>query len=90
MGKRIQQRRDTEENWTAANPVLADGEFGWERDFNRLKIGDGVTHWLDLPYVNSSMTQSSDEPLDPEPGDLWLDGNLIMYIWSGMAWIQIP
>lgn len=42
---RMQQRRDTAANWTAANPVLADGEIGLESDTGALKIGDGSTAW---------------------------------------------
>lgn len=50
MAKRIQSRRDTAANWTASNPTLADGEFGYEKDTKRLKIGDGVTAWNALAY----------------------------------------
>ncbi len=46
----IQQRRDTAANWTAANPVLANGEFGYETDTGKLKVGDGATAWNALPY----------------------------------------
>lgn len=46
----IQLRRDIASNWTAANPLLAQGEVGFELDTYRLKIGDGVTHWNSLAY----------------------------------------
>lgn len=46
----IKIRRDTAANWTAANPVLADGEFGFEHDTRRLKIGDGTSAWAALGY----------------------------------------
>ena len=39
------QRRDTASNWTSNNPTLLDGEFGWETDTKKLKIGDGSTAW---------------------------------------------
>ena len=39
------QRRDTAANWTAVNPVLLSGEWGFETDTRKLKIGDGVTAW---------------------------------------------
>lgn len=51
MADRIQLRRDTAANWTAANPVLADGEIGLERGNEYWKVGDGVTAWNSLPYV---------------------------------------
>jgi hypothetical protein len=46
----IQFRRDTSVTWTFANPVLASGEMGIELDTKQFKIGDGRTHWRDLPY----------------------------------------
>ncbi len=49
----IQQRRDTAANWTAANPVLANGEFGYETDTGKLKVGDGATAWNALPYFTA-------------------------------------
>ena len=58
MAKRIQIRRDTAANWTAANPVLAQAEIGIELDglgtpLVLQKIGNGVTAWNDLPYQES-------------------------------------
>lgn len=56
MATRMQQRRGTAAEWAAANPVLADGELGYERDTKIIKIGDGVTPWLDLDtqHLNKS------------------------------------
>ena len=53
-GKRIQLRRDTAILWTQANPYLLEGEFGWESDTNRYKIGNGINLWNDLPYASDS------------------------------------
>jgi hypothetical protein len=54
MATRMQQRRGTAAQWTSTNsgngPVLNAGEIGFEIDNNRFKIGDGVNHWVDLPY----------------------------------------
>jgi lysophospholipase L1-like esterase len=50
MANRIQYRRDTAANWTAANPVLALGEPAWETDTKKRKIGDGATAWNSLGY----------------------------------------
>lgn len=44
-------RRGLEEAWLRNNPVLATGEPGFVIDKNILKIGDGVTHWKDLPSI---------------------------------------
>lgn len=50
MATRMQQRRGTAEQWTAANPVLAAGEFGFETDTSKFKVGDGVNAWGLLEY----------------------------------------
>lgn len=52
MATKIQFRRDTAANWTAANPVLYSGEIGYVIDNNRFKIGDGVTEWNSMDYWN--------------------------------------
>lgn len=43
--------RGTAAQWTEENPVLYKGEPGYEDDTRAMKVGDGVTHWVDLPYV---------------------------------------
>jgi hypothetical protein len=48
---RTRQRRGTAAQWTAANPILEDGEIGFESDTTNLKIGDGLTRWVNLSYV---------------------------------------
>lgn len=47
---RIQLRRGLAADWTTANPVLADGEQGYETDTHKIKVGDGTTSWTALPY----------------------------------------
>ena len=55
MPVQIKWRRDTAANWTSNNPVLAQGEPGFETDTAKFKIGDGSTAWNSLGYA-SSMT----------------------------------
>jgi hypothetical protein len=45
----IEIRRDTATNWTSVDPILAEGEPGYETDTGVLKIGDGSTAWSSLP-----------------------------------------
>jgi hypothetical protein len=47
----IQIRRGTASQWTSANPTLAAGEWGFETDTKKGKIGDGTTAWNSLAYV---------------------------------------
>lgn len=49
MANQIQLRRGTLATWTAANPILALGEIGYETDTQRFRIGDGATQFLTLP-----------------------------------------
>ena len=50
MADVIQIRRDTAALWTNSNPTLASGEFGYETDTTKIKIGDGSTAWTSLGY----------------------------------------
>jgi hypothetical protein len=50
VAKRLQLRHDTAMRWTMANPKLLAGEIGLETDTNRMKIGNGLLNWNDLPY----------------------------------------
>lgn len=50
MAVRIQFRRGTAAEWTAANPTLAAGELGYEVDTAQIKIGNGTSTWTSLPY----------------------------------------
>lgn len=44
-------RRGQSADWTSVNPLLADGEPGFELDTGKLKIGNGSTNWNDLAYI---------------------------------------
>jgi Major tropism determinant N-terminal domain len=47
----FQFRRGTAAQWTSANPTLAAGEFGYETDTGKAKIGNGTTAWTSLSYA---------------------------------------
>ena len=50
MTVKIQVRRGTAAQWTTADPVLSQGEIGFETNTNKFKIGDGSTNWSGLTY----------------------------------------
>jgi len=54
MATAIKNRRDTAANWTAINPIPLEGQLCIENDAGafRLKVGDGVTPWNDLDYLD--------------------------------------
>lgn len=58
---KIRPRSGTAAQWTSANPILAEREIGFEYPAGglgtgrvKMKMGDGSTHWNDLPYATVS------------------------------------
>ena len=49
----FQLKRGTAQRWIEVNPILKQGEPGFEYDTGKLKIGDGIRHWLELDYINN-------------------------------------
>lgn len=49
-----QFKRGTAQRWLEVNPVLRQGEPGFEYDTGKLKIGDGFTPWASLPYIGGN------------------------------------
>jgi Major tropism determinant N-terminal domain len=49
--RRIRLRRAWTEDWERVNPILDDGEPGYDKTQNMLKIGDGYTPWTALKYL---------------------------------------
>ena len=43
--------------WADKNPLLQRGEIGYEVDTHKVKVGDGVTYWNDLPYTYDEVGQ---------------------------------
>lgn len=54
----IQVRRGTASQWTSANTTLASGEWGFESDTGKVKIGDGSTAWNSLGYTGAGSVTS--------------------------------
>jgi hypothetical protein len=50
----IQNKRGTAATLASVNPILAAGEIVFEIDTQRFKVGDGVTAWNTLVYVNTA------------------------------------
>lgn len=59
---RIQIRRGTAAQWTAANPTLFEGELAYEVDTFKVKIGNGITAWNSLSYVSLDWATLSGKP----------------------------
>lgn len=54
----IQVRRGTASQWTSTNPTLASGEWGYETDTGKVKIGNGTSGWTSLGYTGSGTVTS--------------------------------
>ena len=39
----------------AQNLILGPGEPGFELDTGKLKVGNGITTWNELPYINDNI-----------------------------------
>lgn len=57
MAERLRPRRDIAASYTASNLVLRVGEFAYETDTSRLKVGDGGTPWNSLLYFGQTSPQ---------------------------------
>lgn len=55
--------RKTSSQWSTENPVLLDGELGYDTTSKRYKIGDGVNNWNKLQYEIDTGVLSSGQQL---------------------------
>lgn len=98
-------RRDTLSNWTAINPILAEGEWGvvtpdtgTGKGKVKIKIGDGVTAFINLPYayneaeIDISILESTFEDwttTTPVPSPEVALANIISGANNGSLWSNI-
>ena len=54
MSVRIQMRRGTTSEWNSADPILNEGEIGYNSTLASFKIGDGETVWSELDYYQAA------------------------------------
>jgi hypothetical protein len=64
MAVKLQLRRDTTANWSASNPILAEGEVGIDTTVKLAKIGDGTTAWNSLAFGFGDSNVQSDDIID--------------------------
>jgi hypothetical protein len=92
MAYRIQFRRDTSANWTTNNPILLQGEFGYELDTGLAKIGDGQTAWSSLEYFGGTGPTGSAGPVGPtgSSGVTGPMGSTDVYILGSTGYVFSP
>ena len=72
MNIRMAQVSKTKSEFEQLNPILLKGEIAWESDTSKMKVGDGVTAYVTLPYlidvVNDLTTGGTNVALSAEQG----------------------
>lgn len=77
----VKNRTDTAANWTQKNPVLAEGEIivvQTSAGETRLKIGDGVKTFTQLPYIDEQIYNNVVTSVNGETGDITLPGDFVI------------
>jgi hypothetical protein len=92
---RIVLRQDTAENWTENDPILLSGEFGFETDTNKLKLGNGRGKWTELSYFQPGPTGATGPTWSSAPatagstgstGDLAYDSDYLYVAVGANTW----
>lgn len=89
----VKNRTDTAANWTQKNPVLAEGEIivvQTSAGETRLKIGDGVKTFTQLPYIDEQIYNNVVTSVNGQTGDVTLNipggtGNMKKLTFTGAA-----
>ena len=89
---RIVSRNDISSRWEEVNPILLKGEIGVEIDTNKIKIGDGISHWTALEYTSGGgaslivVENFGDLPLEGSNDKLYkVSSSQLLYIWNSLT-----
>ena len=89
----VKNRTDTAANWTQKNPVLAEGEIivvQTSAGETRLKIGDGVKTFTQLPYTDEQIYNNVVTSVNGQTGDVTLANDSKSLGLASAAVGQIP
>ena len=56
MKSKFYFKRGSSSAWSEQNLILGPGEPGFELDTGKLKVGNGITSWNELPYITDNIT----------------------------------
>jgi hypothetical protein len=93
MAVKLQIRRDSAANWTAANPLISQGEICFEIDTYKVKIGTGLVNWNDLPYFAATPSISSfivNSTAGNETNKAASVNAMKLYVAAQLAALQVP
>ena len=89
-------QRNTKAGWDTGNPLIPYGIICMELPSEQVKVGDGIRHWLDLPYAISKTaaqwviddtllaTDEAGYETDTEKAKFGYEG----YTWNNLAYIN--
>lgn len=84
MADKIQWRRDTKARWAQFNPILMEGEVGYETDTDQYKVGNGVNDWNTLGYRGLDCVQqkgtSKTTPMSQDKTTAYLNRTGLMVV----------
>ena len=101
---KIQIRRGTANQWVTEDPILVQGELGYETDTNKLKVGKAIADdlntqisWTELPYfaykdvvVEDILTTSLLDNYETDVGRLVYDqATKEVFVYDGEDWISV-
>ena len=84
---RLRIRRDTYANLYATNRVYGRGEPVYDETNDLLKVGDGITAWRDLDYMDAEAFLASLKDVQLNLGTL-ADGQALVYNASLQKWVN--
>jgi len=79
-------RRGHSAEWTQKDPVLLEGEIGFEIDTNKIKIGNGKNSWSNLEYLTGVGGGGASNTVTDYRSSIEVDG----YIYSGYIINDVP
>lgn len=67
---RVKNKIATEDEWQSINPILLNGEivFSEVDSIRKIKVGDGVTNYSSLPFIDDHLQQQIDSKLNSIQG----------------------
>jgi hypothetical protein len=72
----IKIRKGTSAQWAASTLVLAVAELGLDTTLNKLKVGNGVSTWSNLPYINVLPSEISELSQDAVNSAISVSGGI--------------
>ena len=87
-------KRGYAQTWLEKNPILAQGEPGFELDTGRLKVGNGIQAYSELDYIGEGNIffgeTNEDFPENGQENRLYIDRtNEKVYIWKNNLYIAL-